>query len=258
LLFNVRYSTYKELDFIESLSILKPAGEDLIFLIILSLFPPLRTAEEFGFGNIAEAPENSFSVTYQNLYSIPELQTVRINWLNDSYGLGISHFGTSFYRELILEGIFTKQIDKTFFLVQPSLLNLSQEDQDNFGFSADFLIGIILVNHAIYFKSFNPLSWIRNSTIPAELELCGIYSDEWNKIGIKINFLENWGIGLGFGYEIKFPTFNASLGLLTNPLIPTAGFSFEFSKMKFAIGIQNHPDLGLSETLTVNYSSVNK
>ncbi len=226
-----------------------------MFLIILSLFPPLRTAEEFGFGNIPGLPENCLSVTYQNLYSLPELQTVRINWLNDSYGLGISHFGTSFYRELILEGIFIKQIDKTFFLVEPSLLNLSQEDQDNFGFSADFLIGIVLVNHTLYFKAFNPLSWIKNSSIPAELELCGIYADEWNKIGVKINFLENWGIGLGFGYEIKFPTFNASLGLLTNPLIPTAGFSFKFSKMKFAIGIQNHPDLGLSETLTVNYLS---
>jgi hypothetical protein len=229
-----------------------------MLLIIFSLFPPLRTAEEVGFGNIAEAPENSFSVTYQNLYSIPELQTVRINWFNDSYGLGISHFGTSFYRELTLEGIFIKQIDKTFFLVEPSLLNLSQEDQNNLGFSADFLIGIILVNHALYFKAFNSLSWIRNGTIPAELELCGIYGDEWNKVGIKINFLENWGIGLGFGYEIKFPTFNASLGLLTNPLVPTAGFSFEFSKMKFAIGIQNHPELGLSETLTVNYLNGNQ
>jgi hypothetical protein len=229
-----------------------------MLLIMLSLFPPLRTAEEFGFGNIALAPENSFSVTYQNLYSLPELQTVRINWLNVSYGLGISHFGTSFYRELILKGIFIKQIDRTLFLVEPSLLNLSQEDQNNFGFSADFLIGIILVNHALYFKAFNPLSWIRNSTIPAELELCGIYNDEWNKIGMKINYLENWGIGLGFGYEIKFPTFNASLGLLTNPLVPTAGFSFKFSKMKFAIGIQNHPDLGLSETLTVNYLKDNQ
>ena len=228
-----------------------------MFLIIFSLFPPLRTAEEFGFGNIPEAPENSFSVTYQNLYSIPELQTVRINWLKDSYGLGISHFGTSFYRELILEGIFTGQIDKTFFMIEPSLLRLSGENGDNFGFSADFLIGISLVNHGICFKAFHPVSWIRSSTIPAELELCGIYQDEWNKIGIKINFTENWGIGLGFGYGIKFPTFDASLGLLTNPLIPTAGFSFKFSKMNLAIGIQNHPDLGLSETFTVNFGNRN-
>jgi hypothetical protein len=224
-----------------------------MFLIIFSLFPPLRTAEEFGFGNISLEPENSFSVTYQNLYAIPELQTVRIDWLNDSYGIGISHFGTSFYRELILESIFIKQIDKTFFMIEPSLLNLYQEDEDNFGFGVDFLIGISLPNHGVYLKAFHLLSWIRNSTIPSELELCGVYQDEWNKIGVKINFTENWGIGLGFGYEIRFPTFNASLGLLTNPLIPTAGFSFEFSKMKFAIGIQNHPYLGLSETFTVNH-----
>jgi len=226
-----------------------------MFLIIFSLFPPLRTAQEIGFGNISELPEKSFSVTYQNLYSISELQTVRINWLADSYGLGISHFGTSFYRELIMEGIFRITIDKTFFIIEPSFLHLSGEDKDNFGFSADFLIGISLVNHGIYFKAFHPVSWIRNSTIPAELELCGIYTDQWNEIGVKINFTENWGIGLGFGYEIKFPTFGASLGLLTNPLIPTAGFSFKISNIKFAIGIQNHTDLGLSETFTVNYLS---
>jgi hypothetical protein len=229
-----------------------------MFLIIFSLFPPLRTAEEFGFGNIPELPENSLSVTYQNLYSLPELQTVKINWSADSYGLGISHFGTSFYRELILEGLHRIMIEKTFFIIEPSLLYLSQADEDNFGLSVDFLIGIFLVNHALYFKACNSLSWIRNSTIPAELELCGIYADEWNKIGVKINFSENWGIGLGFGYEIRFPTFNVSLGLLTNPLVPTAGFSFKFSKMKFAIGIQNHPDLGLSETLTVNYIKSNQ
>ena len=224
-----------------------------MLLIIISLFAPLRTAEEFGFGNIPEEPENTFSVTYQNLYSIPELQTVRIDWVNNSYGIGISHFGTSFYRELILEGIFIKQIDKTFFLIEPSLLNLSQEDEDNFGFTINFLIGLSLPNHSIYLRSFHPVSWIRNSTIPAELELCGVYQDEWNKIGVKVNYTENWGIGLGFGYEIKFPTFNAALGLLTNPLIPTAGFSFKLSKMKFTIGIQNHPNLGLSETFTVNH-----
>jgi hypothetical protein len=224
-----------------------------MLLIIFSLFPPLRTAEEFGFGNIPEIPENSFSVTYQNLYSIPELQTVKINWFNNSYGIGISHFGTSFYRELILEGIFLKQIDKAFFIIEPSFLNLSQEDEDNLGFSTNFLIGLSLPNHRIYLRAFHPVSWIRNSTIPGELELCGTYQDEWNKIGIKLNYTENWGMGLGFGYEIRFPTFNASLGLLTNPLIPTAGFSFEFSKMKFAIGIQNHPDLGLTETFTVNH-----
>jgi len=226
-----------------------------MFLIIFSLFPPLRTAQETGFGNIPKLPQKSFSVTYQNSYSISELQTVRINWLADSYGLGISHFGTSFYRELIMGGIFRTTIDKTFFIIEPSFLHLSQEDEDNFGFSADFLIGISLVNHGIYFKALHPVSWIRNSTIPAELELCGIYTDQWNEIGAKINFTENWGIGLGFGYEIKFPTFDASLGLLTNPLIPTAGFSFKISNIKFAIGIQNHPDLGLSETFTVNHLS---
>jgi hypothetical protein len=225
----------------------------MVFLLISSLFPPLRTAEEFGFGNIPEMPENSFSVSYQNLYAIPELQTVKIDWLNGSYGIGISHFGTSFYRELTLEGIFIRQIDKTFFIIEPSLLRLSQEDEDNFGFTTDFLIGLSLPNHSIYLRAFHPLSWIRNSTIPSELELYGVYRDEWNKIGVKINYTENWGIGLGFGYEIRFPTFNASLGLLTNPLIPTAGFSFKFSKMRFAIGIQNHPYLGLSETFTVNH-----
>jgi len=224
-----------------------------MILIILSLFPPFRTAEEFGFGNIPQMPENSFSVSYQNLYSLPELQTVQINWLNGSYGTGISHFGTSFYRELILEGVFTKLIDKTFFLVKPSILNLSQEDENNFGFSTEFLIGFSLSNHSIYLKSFHPVSWIRNSTIPSELELCGVYTDEWNRIGVKLNFTENWGIGLGFGYEIRFPTFNASLGLLTNPLVPTAGFSFDLSNTEFTIGVQNHPQLGLSETFTVNY-----
>jgi len=227
----------------------------MVFLLIFSLFPPLRKAEEFGFGNMAEEPENAFSVTYQNLYAMSELQTVKVNFLKGSYGTGISHFGTSFYRELTLEGVFIKRIDKTFFIIEPSLLNLSQEDENNFGFTTGFLIGLSLTNHIIYIKSFHPLSWIRNGTIPSELELCGIYTDEWNKIGVKLNFTENWGIGLGFGYEIKFPTFNASLGLLTNPLIPTAGFSFALSNMKFAIGVQNHPQLGLSETFTVNYLS---
>ena len=138
-------------------------------------------------------------------------------------------------------------------MVEPTLLNLSQEDGDNLGFTANFSVGLSLPNHSVYLRAFHPISWIRNSMIPSELELCGIYQDEWNKIGIKLNYTENWGIGLGFGYEIRFPTFNASLGLLTNPLIPTAGFSFEFSKMRFAIGIQNHPYLGLSETFTVNH-----
>lgn len=224
-----------------------------MFLIIFSLFPPLRAAEEFGFGNIPDEPENSFSVTYQNLYALPELQTVKIDWLNGFYGLGISHFGTSFYRELTLECIFIKKIDKTFFIIEPAFLNLSQEDEDNLGFSTNFLIGVSLSNHSILLRAFHPVSWIRNSTIPSKIELCGVYQDQWNKIGIKLHFTENWGMGLGFGYEIKFPTFNASLGLLTNPLIPTAGFSFEFSDMKFAIGIQNHPDLGLSQTITVSH-----
>lgn len=225
-----------------------------MFLIIFSLFPPLRTAQETGFGNIPVLREKSLSVTYQNLYSIPELQTVKINWITNSYGFGISHFGSSFYRESIIESVLKKRIDKTFFIIEPSLLHLSQQDKDNLGFSADFLIGLSLSNHDIYFKAFHSISWIRGSTIPSELEICGIYSDNWNKIGAKINFTENWGIGLGFGYEIKFPTFDASLGLLTNPLIPTTGFSFKASNIKFSIGIHNHPDLGLSETITVNYT----
>jgi hypothetical protein len=227
----------------------------MVILIIFSLFPPLRAAEEFGFGNIPEIPENSLSVSYQNLYAVPELQTVKIDWVNNSYGIGISHFGTSFYRELTLEGIFAKQIEQTFFIIKPSLLSLSQEDENNLGFTTEFLIGFSLSNHSIYLRSFHPVSWIRNSTILSELELCGVYNDEWNKIGVKINFTENWGIGLGFGYEIRFPTFNASLGLLTNPLIPTAGFSFDLQNTEFVIGVQNHPQLGLSETFTVNYLS---
>jgi hypothetical protein len=225
----------------------------MMFLIIFSLFPPLRSAEEFGAGNIPFLPENSFSVTYQNLYSLPELQTVQIDWFVDRYGMSISHFGNSFYRELAMKGSYKMAIDKTFFIIDPSLLYLSQEDEYNFGFGADFLFGIFLLNHGVYFRAFNALSWIRDSSIPAELELCGIYTDEWNKIGVKINFLENWGVGLGFGYQIKFPTFNASLGLLTNPFVPTIGFSFGFSTIKLSVGIQNHPDLGLSETFTVNY-----
>lgn len=224
-----------------------------MFLIIISLFLPLRNAEEFGFGNVPELPENSISVTYQNLYSVPELQTVRLACLSETYGLGISYFGSTLYRESKISSIFRKKIDKTVIIIEPSLLHLLQEDEDNLGFSTDFLIGHFIENHGIYLKACNIVSWIRNSTIPSELEICGVYSDEWNKIGTKINFTENWGIGLGFGYEIKFPTFNASLGLLTNPLIPTAGFSFNLSRMEFAIGIQNHPDLGLSETITINY-----
>ncbi len=224
-----------------------------MFLIIISLFPPLRNAEEFGFGNIPELPEKILSVTYQNLYSIPELQTVQLTYSTNIYGLGISHFGSSLYRESKINGALRKEIDKTIFIIEPAILYLLQEDENNLGLSADFLIGYSIENHGIYLKACNPVSWIRNSSISSELEVCGIYSDEWNKIGIKINFTENWGIGLGFGYEIKFPTFDASLGLLTNPLIPTAGFSFKLSQTKFAIGIQNHPDLGLSETITVNY-----
>lgn len=224
-----------------------------MLLIIISLFPPLRSAEEFGFGNIPELPEKFLAVTYQNLYSIPELQTEKLTWINGIYGLGISHFGSSLYRESKISGILIKKTDKTIFMIEPSILYLLQEDEDNLGFSADFLIGFPIERHSIYLKASNPVSWIRNSSIPCELEVCGIYSDEWNKIGIKVNFTENWGIGLGFGYEIRFPTFNASLGLVTNPLIPTAGFSFRFSKMKFSIGIQNHPELGISETITINY-----
>lgn len=225
-----------------------------MFLFLLSLFPPLRTAEEFGFGNISEPPKDFLSITYQNLYLLPELQTLRVNWCQNFYGLGITHFGTSFYRELTLEGLYRIKTDKTFFLIEPSLLYLSQENENNLGFSTAFIAGIFLKNHRLCFKAFHPISWIRKNTIPAELELCGVYTNAWNKIGAKINFLENWGIGLGFGYKIKFPTFNASLGISTNPLVPTAGFSFDFQKMNLAIGIQNHPDLGLSETFTVNYS----
>jgi len=227
-----------------------------MLLIIISLFPPLRTAEEYGFGNIPELPEKSASVTYQNLYSVSELQTVKLDWLTDLYGIGLLHFGSSLYRESKISGILRKKVEETILIIEPSILYLFQEDQDNLGFSLDFLLAFSLENHEIYIKAYNPISWIRNSTISSELEACGIYSDEWNKIGIKINFTENWGIGLGFGYEIKFPTFNASLGLLTNPLIPTVGFSFKLSQTKFAIGIQNHPDLGLSETITVNYLQI--
>lgn len=224
-----------------------------MFLIIFSLFPPIRNAREFGFGNIYNFPEKDFSATYQNLYSLPELQTVKINWLIDSYGFGFSHFGSSLYRESKIKGILLKEIEKTIFIIEPSIIYLLQNKKDNFGFSADFLIGLSIENYEVYLKAFNSISWIKSSSIPSEMEVCGFYSDEWNKVGVKINFTENWGIGLGFGYEIKFPTFNASLGLLTNPLIPTMGFSFDFSRIKFAIGVQNHTDLGLSETITISY-----
>ncbi|MEO0293661.1 MAG: hypothetical protein ABIN61_05515 [candidate division WOR-3 bacterium] len=224
-----------------------------MFLIIFSLFPELRTADEFGFGNISRFLENSLFITYEKLYSLPELQTVKAVWKTKTYGIGISHFGSSFYRELAIESDYKVRSENTIFITEPSLLYLYQESKGELGFCLDFSFVLFLLNYEFSIRTFKILSWIKNTTIPTELELSGAYSDEWNEFGIKINFLENWGINMGFGYKIKFPRFTASLGLLTNPLVPTIGFSFEGALLRLSIGLQNHPELGFSEIFTIYY-----
>ncbi|MEA1913054.1 MAG: hypothetical protein U9N06_04375 [candidate division WOR-3 bacterium] len=224
-----------------------------MILLTFSLFPPLLTATEFSFGNIRLPKEPSFSVSYQDLFSLSELQSVKVSWNEKSYGFGISHFGTSLYREMSFSGSYRLEIDNAFLMIEPSLLFLTQKDEDNLGFDADFMMGLSLKDYGIYLNAFHPFSWIRNNTIPIVTELCGVFSNEWNKVGFKLDFTEGWGISLGFGYCVKFPNFTTTLGLLTNPLIPSCGVSMDLRKIRFSAGFQNHPDLGLSETFTVQY-----
>ncbi len=224
-----------------------------MILILLSLFPPLRNAEEFGFGDITRLRNPSLAITYQNLFSISELQSVKIDWNGKRYGLLISHFGTELYGEIVLGVRYKLELENVWLMVEPSLLYLSQQDEDNFGFSADFMGGLIWKDYGIYLNAINPLSYIAGETIPVEMELCMLYDNKWHSVGFKLDFLEGWGTGLGFGYSLKFTNFKAGVGLLTNPLIPTAGFSMDIASIRFEAGFQNHPHLGLSRTFTIYY-----
>jgi hypothetical protein len=224
-----------------------------MILILLSLYPPLREAEEFGFGDITRLKTPSISVTYQNLFSISELQSVKVEWNNDKYGFQLLHFGTKLYREITIGGRYNLTIENIYIVLEPSLLCLSQNDKDNYGFNSNFMLGIMLRDYKIYLNAIHPISYIRGQTIPVEMELCLIYENEWNSVGFKLDYLEDWGIGLGFGYTLKFTNFKAGIGLLTNPMIPTAGFSVDVGNVCFCAGFQNHPELGLSRTFTVYY-----
>ena len=224
-----------------------------MIFILFSLFPPLREAEEFGFGDIRRLTGPSLSVTYQNLFSISELQSVKIEWNRERYGLLLSHFGTELYREMVFGGSYKLELENLWLMIEPSLLYLSQKDEDNFGFNTNFMIGLFVKNYEIYLNAIHPISYISGETIPAEMELCMLYDNEWNRIGLKLDFLEGWGIGLGFGYLLKFTNFEVGVGLLTNPFIPTIGFSMDIGSIRFGAGFQNHTDLGLSRTFTVHY-----
>lgn len=224
-----------------------------MIFFLLSLFPPFHEAEEFGFGDISRFAKPFFSVTYQSLFSLPELQSVKIALNNERYGGLISHFGTDLYREMMLGGRYKLELENLYLIVTPSLLYLNQVGEENFGFNTDLRAGVFYNQYHIFLNAIHPVSYIRGGTIPVELELCILYENQWSTIGLKVNFLEGWGTGLGFGYTLKFPNFQAGLGLLTNPMIPTAGFIVDVGNICFSSGFQNHPDLGLSNTFTVNY-----
>ncbi len=224
----------------------------MIFLFFL-LFPPIYDASEFGFGNIKEFSGPSLSMTYQTLFSLSELQSVKIAYNQERYGLCVSHFGTDLYREIMCKGIYRLALENIWLAGELSLLYLSQGEERNPGIDIDFNIGYRWNDYRIYLNAIHPVSYIAGEMLPVELEICSLYENEWNRIGFKVNFLEGWGVGLGFGYLLKFPNFKAGLGLLTNPVIPTAGFSLDIGDIRFTTGFQNHPDLGPSETYTVHY-----
>lgn len=224
-----------------------------MIFILLSLFPPLHEAREFGFGDIPRITKPSISVTYQNLFSISELQSMQVTWNRERYGFILSHFGTELYREIVFGVRYKLDLENIWLMVEPSLLYLSQNNEDNIGFNGDFMMGLIGKDYEIYLNTIHLISYIRGETIPVEMELCLLFDSEWNSIGLKFSFIEDWGIGLGFGYILKFTNFEAGLGLITNPLIPTAGISIDIGSIRFSAGFQNHPDLGLSRTFTIYY-----
>lgn len=224
-----------------------------MLILLLSVFPPLRDAPSFSFGNIRRDRRESLSITYQNLYSLSELQTVRIKWNLDDYGIAVSHFGSELYREIKLSGNGFFTGENIYLSISPSLLYLAQKDGIYTGANLDLETGLTWNSYNLYVRAAHIISYIRGDVIPLEFELGSFYNDRWNSIGFRICFEENWGFVLGFGYMLKMGLFNAGIGLITNPYIPTAGFSIELQNIRFSAGFQNHPVLGFSETFTIYY-----
>lgn len=225
-----------------------------MFFLIITMFPPLYDASEFGFGNIRRFRKQSILITYQELFQLKETRSTSFSYNRKNYSIRLIHFGSDLYRELTVELNYRKYLENLWFGLEPSLLYLSQSGDTYLGGTAGLFGGFRWKNYSLSVISRNSISYLAQETLPVEMEVSSVYENEWNEIGLKVNFLEQWGMSLGFGYKLIFPDMRVGVGLITNPEIPTFSFSLDVGRVTIDAGYQNHPNLGLSQTYTVIYN----
>ncbi|MCD7977967.1 MAG: hypothetical protein LUG51_12750 [Tannerellaceae bacterium] len=210
-------------------------------------------------------------MTYYNRYLIKELGSLNGSFYYPSSflssGVHISSFGYDSYRESMIRGLMSKQLNNSWFLglsFQYSFLQTDQEADKSSYLSTDIgmvcritdnlLIGLFIMNFSsasiqkegIEIKDFTEYKvetgfqyLLMNRVLIA------------GTVGYTPSTFLRGSFGLEYGLLDQFRIY---AGIKTTPLLPSFGCSYTFSRFTIDVAALFHPVLGVSTGVGIHYS----
>jgi len=235
-----------------------------MILFIYLAFEPIYTASSLGSAYIRDDfHSRNFSLTCGDLFSLPEMRYIIIQSYFERYGFEIKHFGKYGYREISMELHILKRrnklhiISEIFQLLQwdisPALLYLEEGGYIHPGARLS-LSGEISISHfTTRISAYNIPGYISYERLQEYVEVQEIYKQKDYAVYTRLTLLEGKSLNAGFAIKSRYGILLLSTGISLFPPIETFGIEIPYKRLKFQIGISSHPQLGLSEAITVIY-----
>ena len=235
-----------------------------MILFIYLAFEPIYTAPSLA---NAYARDNfitsGFALTGGDLFSMPDLRYAIGQCFTERWGIEVKHFGENGYREISMQFHIFKRRSKSHTLtevlqlfqwdISPALLYLEEGGYVHWGGNLSLAGEFSLSHFTTIFSLLNFPGYIKYERLQESIEIQEIYKATDYQFTSRITLWEEKYLNTGFAVKGELGNIFLSAGISLSPDIFTFGMEIPYNKMNFCIGISSHPQLGISEVITVVY-----
>jgi len=237
--------------------------ENMILFIYLA-FEPIYTAPSLANAYTRDNFITSgFALTGGDLFSLPGLRYAIIQGFTKRWGIEVKHFGQNGYKEISVQFHIFKRKSKKHIIseiwqmfqwdISPALLYLEEGGYVHWGGNL-ILTGEFSLSHlTTRFSLSNFPGYVRYERLQESMEIQEIYKGSDYQILSRLTLFEEKYLNTGFAIKGKLGNIFLSTGISLSPDILTFGMEIPYNRMNFCLGISSHPQLGISEVITVVY-----
>ncbi len=236
-----------------------------MILFIYLAFEPIYTAPSLANAYTRDNfIASGFSLTGGDLFSFPDMGYVIVQEFRKGWGIEVKHFGQNGYREVSFRFHIFKRKSKFHTItevlqmfqwdISPALLYLEEGGYVHWGGNLSLTGEFSLSHFTTRFSLRNFPGYIKYERLQESMEMQEIYTGTDYQLTSRITLWEGKIFGTGFAVKGQLGIAYLSMGISLSPNILTFGMEIPYNRMNFCVGISSHPQLGISEAITVAYN----